>query len=511
MPQSYSTGAGGGQDRQAGGTGTGGGSQGNGGNNGIDPQQRAQMNAAAAAARMAAASRPQEQNTYAAAPSMLNQMSSGQSLSPFAQQGGGAYYPDYTPPNFMDKIGNFLPSNAAAGWLGDKLGTDSYVGGALNAYSNFNPTSKFVNQTRYGMNDAARTEYLRQEQTNPNWANMSESDRVSLARKPYMDANNNYTGPQKPSNFSDQQWNSMTQGQRQFMSPEGSFGGQAGMSNQGGQSGAGGMMNQTNMGGSRDYSGAEGTFKPVTFRSGSMGQGDPYAGLSDMAQQGQGLFGQAAAQAQQAPDQFNYNFNPEQAGQDLFNQRAELLQPQFAQQNAQAQESMFGTGRLGLRLAGEGIGAGAGSGMMSPDAFGVNAAQSQALAGLAAQSTNDAFGQELQRSGLDLSQFNANQMTQQQQYANLMGTGQGMLSGSMMEPEIRNQLIAQQQQQQALDQNYELGLYGNETARITGQAQADRANYQPDPWLSGLTSLGTSFLGSEGGSGWLSGIFKGIS
>ena len=225
-----------------------------------------------------------------------------------------------------------------------------------------------------------------------------------------------------------------------------------------------------------------------------------------MAQQGQGLFGQAAAQAQQAPDQFNYNFNPEQAGQDLFNQRAELLQPQFAQQNAQAQESMFGTGRLGLRLAGEGIGAGAGSGMMSPDAFGVNAAQSQALAGLAAQSTNDAFGQELQRSGLDLSQFNANQMTQQQQYANLMGTGQGMLSGSMMEPEIRNQLIAQQQQQQALDQNYELGLYGNETARITGQAQADRANYQPDPWLSGLTSLGTSFLGSAGGGGWLSGV-----
>ena len=76
----------------------------------------------------------------------------------------------------------------------------------------------------------------------------------------------------------------------------------------------------------------------------------------------------------------------------------------------------------------------------------------------------------------------------------------------MMEPEIRNQLIAQQQQQQALDQNYELGLYGNETARITGQAQADRANYQPDPWLSGLTSLGTSFLGSTGGGGWLSGI-----
>ena len=397
-----------------------------------------------------------------------------------------------------------LPTTAG-GWMGM----------ATNPFSPF--TQSFRDQTRYGMSPASQSVYngmnsaVPSETTPFGWANMSPEEQVNVARnqvKMQQAAPNSYTGPQKPSNFSDQQWNSMTQGQRQFMSPEGAFGGQAGMSNQGGQSGAGGMMNQTNMGGSRDYSGAEGTFKPVTFRSGSMGQGDPYAGLSDMAQQGQGLFGQAAAQAQQAPDQFNYNFNPEQAGQDLFNQRAELLQPQFAQQNAQAQESMFGTGRLGLRLAGEGIGAGAGSGMMSPDAFGVNAAQSQALAGLAAQSTNDAFGQELQRSGLDLSQFNANQMTQQQQYANLMGTGQGMLSGSMMEPEIRNQLIAQQQQQQALDQNYELGLYGNETARITGQAQADRANYQPDPWLSGLTSLGTSFLGSTGGSGWLSDGFS---
>ena len=458
---------------------------------------------------------------------------------------------------------DFTPQlpNTAGGWMSM----------ATNPFSPF--TKSFMDRTRYGMSPASQSIFDGLDPTQRSNIGTPQ-DQVNYARnlvQQQQAAPNSYTGPQKPSNFSDQQWNSMTQGQQQFMSPEGAFGGQAGMSGQGGQGQAGGMMSQTNMGGSRDYSGAEGTFKPVTFRSGAMGQGDPYAGLSDMAQQGQGLFGQAAVQAQQAPDQFNYNFNPEQAqglldqagaqaqqapsqfnynfnpeqaGQDLFNQRASLLQPQFAQQNAQAQESMFGTGRLGLRLAGEGIGAGAGSGMMSPDAFGVNAAQSQALAGLAAQSTNDAFGQELQRagldsnqfamnqagqqqqfgnlmgagqgmfgnqmaqSGLDLSQFNANQMTQQQQYANLMGTGQGMLSGSMMEPEIRNQLIAQQQQQQALDQNYELGLYGNETARITGQAQANKANYQPDPWLSGLTSLGTSFLGSTGGSGWLSDGFS---
>jgi hypothetical protein len=467
MPQSYSTGAGGGQDRQAGGTGTGGGSgYSNGGNQNNNNNNNNNV--------------PVTDLSTQADPAQLAQQSAlSRAVAAIRGQ-------DFTPQ---------LP-NTAGGWL-------------AMTQSPFAPFAQsFMDRTRYGMSPASQSIYDGLDPTQRSNIGTPQ-DQVNYARNQVMQdqaAPNSYTGPQKPSNFSDQQWNSMTQGQQQFMSPEGAFGGQAGMSGQGGQGQAGGMMSQTNMGGSRDYSGAEGTFKPVTFRSGSMGQGDPYAGLSDMAQQGQGLFGQAAAQAQQAPDQFNYNFNPEQAGLDLFNQRSELLQPQFAQQNAQAQESMFGTGRLGLRLAGEGIGAGVDSGMMSPDAFGVNAAQSQALAGLAAQSTNDAFGQELQRSGLDLSQFNANQMTQQQQYANLMGTGQGMLSGSMMEPEIRNQLIAQQQQQQALDQNYELGLYGNETARITGQAQADRANYQPDPWLSGLTSLGTSFLGSAGGGGWLSGV-----
>ena len=467
MPQSYSTGAGGGQDRQAGGTGTGGGSgYSNGGNQNNNNNNNNNV--------------PVTDLSTQADPAQLAQQSAlSRAVAAIRGQ-------DFTPQ---------LP-NTAGGWMSM----------ATNPFSPF--TKSFMDQTRYGMSPASQSIYDGLDPTQRSNIGTPQ-DQVNYARNQVMQdqaAPNSYTGPQKPSNFSDQQWNSMTQGQQQFMSPEGAFGGQAGMSGQGGQGQAGGMMSQTNMGGSRDYSGAEGTFKPVTFRSGSMGQGDPYAGLSDMAQQGQGLFGQAAAQAQQAPDQFNYNFNPEQAGLDLFNQRSELLQPQFAQQNAQAQESMFGTGRLGLRLAGEGIGAGVDSGMMSPDAFGVNAAQSQALAGLAAQSTNDAFGQQMQRSGLDLSQFNANQMTQQQQYANLMGTGQGMLSGSMMEPEIRNQLIAQQQQQQALDQNYELGLYGNETARITGQAQADRANYQPDPWLSGLTSLGTSFLGSAGGGGWLSGV-----
>ena len=222
-----------------------------------------------------------------------------------------------------------------------------------------------------------------------------------------------------------------------------------------------------------------GTFKPVTFRSGTgtstsnaggmtTALNEPYSGLSGLVGAGSGLLGQAAQQSQQAPDQFNYNFNPEQAGQDLFNQRAALLQPQFAQQNAQAQEGMFGSGRLGLRLAGEGVGAG--SGMVSPDAFGVNQAQSQALAGLAAQSTNDAFGQQMQRAGLDSNQFAMNQAGQQQQYANLMGSGQGMIQAGMQGTQLEQNMAQQQLQNQQLNQDYNLAQQ-NYNLAAQGQAQ----------------------------------------
>ena len=409
---------------------------------------------------------------------------------------------------------------------------------------------------------------------------------------------------------------------------------------------------------------SQGTFKPVTFRSGtgtstSNADGittqlnEPYSGLSGLVGSGSGLLGQAALQSQQAPNQFSYNFNPQQAGQELFNQRSALLEPAFAQQNTKAQEAMFGSGRLGLRLAGEGVGAGTG-GMVSPDAFGVSQAQSQALAGLAAQSTEDAFAQEMQKSALDSNQFAMNQAQQQQRYANLMGSGQGMLSAGMQGTQLEQAMAQQQlqnqqlnqdynlaqqnynlaaqgqgfsqglsnqqlalaaqgqaqdyglneaqfnlasqgqfqdyglaqqqqlqdyglaqqnyglaqqqqmqdygfgmqnyglaqqqqmqdygfgmqdyglnqqkmglaQQQQQLDygmamlrgdqnyglqrdvaaQNYEMGTEQNAIARLTGQAQANANNYQPDPWLSAGVGLGTSFLGTDAGSGWLSDI-----
>ena len=483
-------------------------------------QQQAAAQAAQEQAAMAAARRPQEQNTRAAAPTVFQRSSPAvPSMNP--NQVNQPYYSPYQDQPTMFQNSN-LPFGGMAGKLGGMLGQDNYFGGLLSAYGQMNPLGAYANQHTYGMNQDVSEAYLKEEQSNPNWDRMSEANRVQAAKDAVYGSRESQIP--RPSNFRPEQWAQMTQGQKQYMSgvatptngvqdmggSGGAFAGQAGMGNEGGggnmmNSFLGGQLPELNMGMGRDYQPTGGTFKPITFRSGT-GNPDPYAGLSDMAQQGQGMFNVAGQDALQSADQFNYNFDPQAAGQRLFDERSSLLEPAFAQQRAKNLEQMQGLGRIGLQLSGEGLGAGENSGMMNPDMFGMNAAQSQALAGLAAQSTQDAFGQEVQRAGLDLSQFNTNQVTDQQRYANLMGTGQSMLTGSMLEPQVRAQLLAQQQTQQGLDQSYEIDRYNADTSRLTGQAQANQANYQPDPWLSAGIGLGTSFLGTEAGGGWLSGV-----
>jgi hypothetical protein len=349
----------------------------------------------------------------------------------------------------------------------------SSVGGRIGMLgSPMSPFAKsFMDQTRYGMSPASQSVYDNMNSAVPSastpfgWATMSPEEQVNAARQ---------------------------QVQRDQAAPQGYSGGQGNQGNQGGQSGGGAIVPN----GTPDT----GTFNPVTFRNGNTGGFAGTDGMAGLMGKGTGLFGQAGDMAQQAPDQFNYDFNPEQAGQDLYAQRAALLEPQFAQMNAQNNESMFGSGRLGLRLAGDGVGAG--SGMVQPDAFGANQAQAQALAQLSAQSTNDAYGQELQRAGLDMNQFGVNQGLQQQQFGNLMGAGGGMF-------DMGAGNVGLQQQQQALDQGYSIDQERNDISRIAAQAQADRANYQPNSWLTGAVGLGSSFLGTDKGSSWLSTLFGG--
>ena len=415
------------------------------------------------------------------------------------------------------------------------------------------PFSPFIKsgleQTRYGMNDIAQDEYalnVKEASRDPNspWHTMTPAQKVQMSRQPQMNNQlaNAYIGggqgnlneaqlnAMRPENISETQWAGLP------MEMKSSLAQSSGMMGGMGDGAGGSGMLQSTVGvaggplvplGGRDYQPTGGTFKPITFRSGtgtavldgdglSTSLSDAYSGLPALVGQGTGLMGQASTLAQQAPNEFNYNFDPQAAGQRLFNERSALLDPMFAQQRTKNLEQMQGLGRLGLQLSGEGLGAG--SGMMNPDMFGVNQAQSQALSQLAAQSTQDAFGQEMQRAGLDLNQFNTNQQQQQQQYANLMGSGQGMLSAGLQAPALEQSLTGipftqagMNQTQQGLDQSYALGTEQNAISRMLAQAKIDQGNVQDNGWLTGLTSLGSSFLGTSGGSGWLTGLLTGNS
>ena len=371
----------------------------------------------------------------------------------------------------------------------DKVNSQNFAPRAAGPMSYLSPVSTIaksvMDQTRYGMNDRAKVEDARRAALGgPSYYNETPAQRAQMARAPQMAEQKDYAFIGSPT--TDSQRAAVAAG---LVSPTGEMltggasGGEGGL-------GAGASIPT----GSQD----SGTFNPVTFRNGNVGALAGTAGMSGLLGQGTGLFGQAGDMAQQAPSEFNYNFDPEGRSQQLFDQRSALLAPQFAQQRAMNNESMFGGGRLGLRLAGEGVGAG--SGMVQPDAFGMNQAQSQALAQLAAQSTNDAYSQQMQQAGLDLSQFGTNQALRQQQYGNLMGAGQGMLGAGLSNAGLI-------QQQQALDQGYSIDQDRNDISRLTAQAAIDRGNYQADPWLTGAVGLGTSFLGTDTGSSWLSNLF----
>ena len=163
-------------------------------------------------------------------------------------------------------------------------------------------------------------------------------------------------------------------------------------------------------------------FKPytVTTSAGSTGY-DPETGYTNtLAEPYQNLLGQTLGGASSLFGQAAA-FDPRQRGQEIFDEQSALLQPQFQQQAQQLQQSLFGGGRLGLRMAGESQGLGAGSGMVSPDALGLGRAQQQTLAQLAAGSRQQALGEQGQLFGFG---------------SQLLGAGQGI-------SDMERQLLAQ--------------------------------------------------------------------
>jgi hypothetical protein len=89
--------------------------------------------------------------------------------------------------------------------------------------------------------------------------------------------------------------------------------------------------------------------------------------------------------AQAMPSSFDTTANAQQ----YYNEMQAMMQPSRQAENLAMQQDLFGSGRLGMRMAGEG--AGAGSGMVQPDVFGLNQARAQADQALAQQARAQAM------------------------------------------------------------------------------------------------------------------------
>lgn len=187
------------------------------------------------------------------------------------------------------------------------------------------------------------------------------------------------------------------------------------------------------------------TFQPFTYTS-LIGEargerdGDKFNFSQEISPELQALYGAGLAQSQPLLSQYLAQAGTPVAGFDapafdvrdrerqVFEEQAALLEPTFAQQRQQLRGDLFGSGRLGLKIAGEGVGAGAG-GMVSPDAFGLARAQALTTAELAPAARRIAQEEQRQAFAQQEAAYRLNQAAQQQQLANLLG-GYGAAFGT---------------------------------------------------------------------------------
>lgn len=107
--------------------------------------------------------------------------------------------------------------------------------------------------------------------------------------------------------------------------------------------------------------------------------------------------------------------DPSQRAADITQQQMALIQPALQQQQASLGQSLFGSGRLGLQMAGSAVGAG--SGMVNPDMFGFNQALGQTLAGITAGAREQALGEQAQLARIGEGLFGAGQSIQDRELA----------------------------------------------------------------------------------------------
>ena len=178
---------------------------------------------------------------------------------------------------------------------------------------------------------------------------------------------------------------------------------------------------------------------------------------------------------QNRPAEFNYNFDPAQATQSYFNAGMDVLNPVFAQQQNQLQNNLFGSGRMGLMLAGDAAGAGTGGGMVNPDAFGLARGQGQAMTDLYSGSRAAAMQEGNQLFNQSLSGFQQNELNRQN-YLQQLGAGQsGMLNQALgLDQNSRDATLAALQMEQIRGGMVAGTPYGGATAGSKGFLQLRR-------------------------------------
>lgn len=270
-------------------------------------------------------------------------------------------------------------------------------------------------------------------------------------------------------------------------------------------------------------------FKPYTMTTGqgttSYTDGQYTAELSDpnkylqaQAQLGMaGLLPQYYQGASQAPSTFDFTaaqnafdakYDPSAEVSRIFEQESALLTPKFEQQAANLQSQLFGSGRLGAKLASAEAG-----GMVNPEAYGLQRAQQQTLAEVAASATQrgqeaamSRFTTDLQRAQeqraaeqqrYDISSgaFGINEALRQQRLENLLGGYETMFKTSLGTGALENELMklgidAESARAMAAASAGQIGTSGYTTQAQAGMAQ-DKA-------------MGSLFGGiASGVTGWL--------
>ena len=336
-----------------------------------------------------------------------------------------------------------------------------------------NPVSSFVNQLRYGMNEQAANEYNRLAAENKGFMDMSEAERVQLARKPQMDAQlpNAVSRPSRNNSnrgnvVSNQEVVPMPQvtypqvgtsegftGMFQGTLPDvpqitPTFAPEIGAAPQ--------LTDGLFQGELPEVTGITptyapeigpvqdaGTFRPVTVTSGASQAAFSPEGVTT------GLTGSAADLQQQAAtgamdfgqrQQSLFDQGVSGRAQEILNRQLALLEPEQRMRQAAMEESLAATGRGGLGLSAETFGRE--GGMVNPERLEEALGRQTAEAQLAAAADRQAMAERAQEIGLT----QAAQQGMFGQFGQLAGLEAQGIAPALQAAQMRQEFGLQEQQ-----------------------------------------------------------------